>query len=192
MKQQTHPFWKYVSFTLLGLTAVIFIILFFFWNSLNNEESTALIKIFNQYSLYILSILFISGCAVFFGLEFIFNEYIKPLKKISSEASMIVLSNHSHRLNITGNKDIKLLSSAINNFAENLENMDKNITEQALAARKDTEKERNLLAAIMAELPQGVVICNKDGRILLLKTHWVPAHFRLAPRCLEYSLNLLE
>ncbi len=167
MKQKTHPFWKYVSFTLLGLTAVIFIILFFFWNSLNHEESTALIKIFNQYSLYILSILFISGCAVFFGLEFIFNEYIKPLKKISSEASMIVSSNHSHRLNITGNMDIKLLSSAINNFAENLENMDKNITEQALAARKDTEKERNLLAAIMAELPQGVVICNKNGRILL-------------------------
>jgi len=167
MKQKIHPFWKYVSFTLLGLTAVIFIIFFFFWNSLNHEESTALIKIFNQYSLYIISILFISGCAVFFGLEFIFNEYIKPLKKISSEASMIVLSNHSHRLNITGNKDIKLLSSAINNFAENLENMDRNITEQALAARKDTEKERNLLAAIMAELPQGVVICNKDGRILL-------------------------
>jgi DNA polymerase III epsilon subunit family exonuclease len=117
--------------------------------------------------LYIIGILFISGCAVFFGLEFIFNEYIKPLKKISSEASMIVSSNHSHRLNITGNKDIKLLSSAINNFAENLENMDKNITEQALTARKDTEKERNLLAAIMAELPQGVVICNKNGRILL-------------------------
>ncbi|MDA3916502.1 MAG: exonuclease domain-containing protein [Deltaproteobacteria bacterium] len=165
--KQTHPFWKYVSFTLLGLTAVIFIILFFFWNSLNNEESTLLIKIFNQYYLYIIGILFISGCAVFFGLEFIFNEYIKPLKKISSEASMIVSSNHSHRLNITGNKDIKLLSSAINNFAENLENMDKNITEQALTARKDTEKERNLLAAIMAELPQGVVICNKNGRILL-------------------------
>jgi len=167
MKQKTHPFWKYVSFTLSGLTAVIFIILFFFWNSLNLEESTALIKIFNQYSLYIIGIIFISGCAVFFGLEFIFNEYIKPLKKISSEASMIVSTNHSHRLNITGNKDINLLTSAVNNFAENLENMDKNITEQALVARKDTEKERNLLAAIMAELPQGVVICNKNGRILL-------------------------
>ncbi len=166
--KQTHPFWKYVSFALLGLTAVISIILFFFWNSLSNEESTVLIKIFNQYSLYyIIIIFFISGCAVYFGLEFIFNEYIKPLKKISSEASMIVSSNHSHRLNITGNKDIELLSSAINNFAENLENMDRKITEQALAARKDTEKERNLLAAIMAELPQGVVICNKNGRILL-------------------------
>ena len=165
--KQTHPFWKYVSFTLLSLTAVIFIILFFFWNSLNHEESTTLIKIFNQYAFYIGGIFFISCCAIYFGLEFIFFEYIKPLKKISSEASIISSSNHSHRLNITGNKDIELLSSIINGFAADLENMDKNITEQALVASKNTEKERNLLAAIMAELPQGVVICNKNGRILL-------------------------
>ncbi len=165
--KQIHPFWKYVSFTLLALTAVIFIILFFFWNSLNHEESTTLIKIFNQYAFYIVGIFFISCCAIYFGLEFIFFEYIKPLKKISSEASIISSSNHSHRLNITGNKDIELLASIINGFAADLENMDKNITEQALVASKNTEKERNLLAAIMAELPQGVVICNKNGRILL-------------------------
>ncbi len=165
--KQTHPFWKYISFTLLALTAVTAVILVLFWSSLNQEESTALIKIFNQHFLYIIGVFFIFGCTIFFGLEFIFNEYIKPLKKISSEASIISSSNHSHRLNITGNKDIKLLSSVINNFADDLENMDKNITEQALTARKETEKERNLLAAIMAELPQGVVICNKNGRILL-------------------------
>ncbi|MCP4673313.1 MAG: PAS domain-containing protein [Desulfobacula sp.] len=163
----THPFWKYVSFTLLSLTAVTAIILVFFWNSLNQEESSTLIKIFNHHFLYIIGALFIFGCTVFFGLEFIFNEYIKPLKKITSEASIISSSNHSHRLNIIGNKDIELLSSVINGFAANLENMDKNITQQALTARKETEKERNLLAAIMAELPQGVVICNKNGRILL-------------------------
>jgi len=165
--KQTHPFWKYVSLTLLGLTAVTAIILFFFWNSLSQEYSTTLIKIFNQHFVYIIGIIFISGCVLFFGLEYIFNEYIKPLKEISTEASIIYSSNHAHRLNITGNKDIQLLSSAINGFAQNLENMDKNITEQALTSKKETEKERNLLAAIMAELPQGVVICNKNGRILL-------------------------
>jgi DNA polymerase III epsilon subunit family exonuclease len=165
--KQTHPFWKYVSFTLLSLTAATVIILFFFLNSLNQEEITTLIKILNQHFLYIIGIIFITGCTLFFGLEFIFNEYIKPLKKISTEASIIYSSNHSHRLNFAGNKDIKLLSSTINSFAQNLENMDKNITEQSLVARKETEKERNLLAAIMAELPQGVVICNKNGRILL-------------------------
>jgi DNA polymerase-3 subunit epsilon len=58
----------------------------------------------------------------------------------------------------------------INDFADMFENLNKNITEQILIARKDTEKERNLLAAIMAELPQGVIICNKSGRILLFNS----------------------
>jgi len=146
------------------VTAVIF---FFFWKSLSHDEHNAVISTFNNYFPYLIAIFFLSGCVLFFGLEYIFNEYIKPLKKISSEASIISTSNHSHRLDITGNKDIVQLSSVINGFAEILENMDRNITEQALAASKETEKERNLLAAIMAELPQGVVICNKNGRILL-------------------------
>ena len=165
--KQTHPFWKYVSFILLGLTATILVILFFFWNSLNLEESKALIKVLNEHLLYFIAALFMTGCVLFFSLEFIFNAYVKPLKKISADASMIIASNHSHRLDITGTSDIRLLSSVINSFAETLENMDKNMTELALSARKDAEKERNLLAAIMAELPQGVVICNKNGRILL-------------------------
>ncbi len=165
--KQTHPFWKYVSYTLICFTTVTAVIFFFFWKSLSHDEHNAVISTFNNYFPYLIAIFFLSGCVLFFGLEYIFNEYIKPLKKISSEASIISTSNHSHRLDITGNKDIVQLSSVINGFAEILENMDRNITEQALAASKETEKERNLLAAIMAELPQGVVICNKNGRILL-------------------------
>jgi DNA polymerase-3 subunit epsilon len=34
-------------------------------------------------------------------------------------------------------------------------------------ARATAEEEKNILAAIMAELPEGVLICNNDGRILL-------------------------
>ncbi|MBU8848367.1 MAG: hypothetical protein KOO64_02435, partial [Desulfobacterales bacterium] len=54
--------------------------------------------------------------------------------------------------------------------ADMFENLNKNITQQILIARNETEKERNLLAAIMAELPQGVIICNKSGRILLFNS----------------------
>ena len=162
-----HSFWKYVSFTLIVVVGIVSILLFFFWTSLNQDQINSLITIFHTHFVYIIGIAFICGSVLFFGLELIFNEYINPLRKISSEALMIYSSNHAHRLNISGNSDIQLLSSSINNFAEKLENMDKDITEKSLAARKDTEKERNLLAAIMAELPQGVVICNRNGRILL-------------------------
>ena len=145
-------------------------ILFFLWQTLTEEQIHAVTTITNDHSLYIISAIFIFAFVAFVGLEFIFIAYIEPLKKISAEASMIYSSNPSHRLNITGNKDIKNLSSVINDFADMFENLNKNITQQILVARKETEKERNLLAAIMAELPQGVIICNTSGRILLFNS----------------------
>ncbi|MCP3873028.1 MAG: PAS domain-containing protein [Desulfobacteraceae bacterium] len=104
------------------------------------------------------------------GIDSIYTNYIYPLKKISSEALTIYSTNPSHRLKISGSKEISTLTEIINDFAEIFENLSKDITEQILSARKETEKERNLLAAIMAELPQGVIICNRSGGILLFNS----------------------
>lgn len=168
--KQTNRFWKFVFFTLGATLVVITGILFLLWQALSREEGQILITLANDYFLYLISAVFICIIVVFAGLEIIFLTYIKPLKKICDEASMIYSSNPSHRISITGHKDIKTLSSVINNFADLFENLNKNITEQILVARKKTEEERNLLAAIMAELPQGVFICNNSGRILLFNS----------------------
>jgi len=167
---QTNRFWKFVFFTLFATLVVISGILFFLWKTLSNDQIHTLIALGNQHSLALITIFSIHAVVGFIGLEIIFHRYIKPLKKISAEAAMIYASNPSHRLNIKGNKDIKNLSTVINDFADIFENLNKDITEQILIARKETEKERNLLAAIMAELPQGVIICNKSGRILLFNS----------------------
>lgn len=149
---------------------IVSTILFFLWQTLTEAQIHAINTITSDHSLYIISAIFICASVAFAGLEFIFIAYIEPLKKISAEASMIYSANPSHRLTITGNKDINNLTSVINDFADMFENLNKNITEQILLARKETEKERNLLAAIMAELPQGVIICNTSGRILLFNS----------------------
>ncbi|MCP4022034.1 MAG: PAS domain-containing protein [Desulfobacteraceae bacterium] len=167
---KTNRFWEFVLFTLLATLVIIGSILFFLWQALSEEQLVSLSTMGTDYFLYIISIVFICAAVVFTGLSIIFHTYIKPLKKISAEASMIYTSNPSHRLSLTGNMDIKNLSSVINDFADIFEDLDKNITEQILVARKETEKERNLMAAIMAELPQGVIICNTSGRILLFNS----------------------
>ena len=168
--KQTNRFWKIILFTLMATLIVISGIVVVFWRALNEQETHLLVRIANDHYLPLISLILIVVLVALTGLEIIFHTYIKPLKKISAEASMIYSSNPSHRLAVTGNKDIKNLSSVINDFAEMFENLNKNITEQILIARKETEKERNLLAAIMAELPQGVIICNKSGRILLFNS----------------------
>lgn len=168
--KQTNRFWKFILVTLFVTLVITGGILFFFFSVLNEGQVIAFISIEKDHPIYFLSIFFIWASVAFVGLEIIYQVYIKPVKKISAEASMIYSSNPSHRLEIKGVRDIKNLSSVINDFADLFENLNKNITEQILVARKEVEKEKNLLAAIMAELPQGVIICNNNGRILLFNS----------------------
>jgi DNA polymerase III subunit epsilon len=168
--KQTNRFWKFVFAALLITLIIIGTILFFFFKALNADQAIIVISIVNDYPIYLLSVFLILVFVGFTGLEIIYQTYIKPVKKISAEAFMIYSSNPSHRLKIKGVKDIKSLSEVINDFADLFEGLNKNITEQILGARKAIEKEKNLLASIMAELPQGVIICNTKGRILLFNS----------------------
>ena len=145
-------------------------IIFAIKQDLTPQQNTAVLSIVVDHFEYITLFVLICSLVLFAGLEIIYVTYIKPIKKISAEASMIYASNPSHRIALSGNKDIFHLSRVINDFADLFENLNKSVTDQILTARKETEKERNLLAAIMAELPQGVIICNNNGRILLFNS----------------------
>ena len=168
--KQTNRFWKFVFATLFVTIIITGGILFFFFRALSEEQTTVVFSVLNNHPLFILTVFLICVVVALTGLEIIYHTYIRPVKKISAEASLIYSSNPSHRLEINGVKDIKNLAMVINDFADIFENHNKNITQQILAAKKETEKERNLLAAIMAELPQGVIICNNNGRILLFNS----------------------
>ncbi len=154
----------------LGIFLMGASLLTFIWFRLSPGQEGLLLTIGqeNIYPLLWLAFLIIGSFWVIFDITY--NTYIRPLKRMSAEAGVIYASNPSHRINIKGSKDITTLSRVINDFADLFENLNKTITEQILAARKETEKERNLLAAIMSELPHGVIICNKSGRILLFNS----------------------
>lgn len=164
-------FWKLIFFF---LTAVIFIMgcaLIFLWQKSTPEEIHTLIDIALLDGPYITNIIIIFLFLCLAGFQIVYATLIKPLKKICSEAEMIYSTNPAHRIKIAGEGYFKRLSTVINDFADMFENLNRTITGQILTARKETEKERNLLAAIMSELPQGVIICNINGRVLLFNSH---------------------
>jgi DNA polymerase-3 subunit epsilon len=167
---QPNRFWKIVLITIAATLAALAVIFMFLWQRLTPQQCHAIVTIINEHFLSVASMVLICAGVILVSLEIIFAIYIKPLKKICAEASVIYASNPSHRLSVSGPADIRQLSGIINDFADMFENLNKDITQQILSARKETEKERNLLAAIMAELPQGVIICNNNGRILLFNS----------------------
>ena len=59
------------------------------------------------------------------------------------------------------------LIDAINQLAAQRDGLRGDVAEQVAQASASVRQERNRLAALMAELTQSVVVCNRDGRILL-------------------------
>ncbi|MBA3010817.1 MAG: hypothetical protein KKF12_07635 [Proteobacteria bacterium] len=167
---QTNRFWKFVLASAVITLLMAAGILTFIWLSLGPDQEAMLIALGREHLFPFLGLFFVVFGALWVVFDVTYNTYIRPLKKMSAEAGVIYASNPSHRIQIKGSKDITHLSRIINDFADMFENLNKTITEQILAARKETEKERNLLAAVMAELPNGVIICNKSGRILLFNS----------------------
>jgi DNA polymerase III subunit epsilon len=163
----SHRFWIFA----LGIAAAIFLILagmaVYVWLHLTPDQAKVAADFCKTHAAVLLGG-FLLLCLVFWAAsDLVYAGYIKPVKKMSTEVAMIYASNPSLRIPVTGNLDIQALARSINTFADIFENQNQNIARQVVAARKETEQERNLLAAIMGELPQGVIICNAGGRILL-------------------------
>ncbi len=100
-------------------------------------------------------------------LDSILRRYVRPLRKISEQISLLNPSNPSHRFEIEGAAEIQQLCDRLNEGAAQYESLLNDIEGRVNVARAQSEEEKNILAAIMSELPEGVIVCNPDGQILL-------------------------
>ncbi len=66
-----------------------------------------------------------------------------------------------------GDPAIRTLSARVERVLSKLAQARRDAAAQAQIARADVEQERNQFATLVAELPQGVVACNREGRVLL-------------------------
>jgi DNA polymerase-3 subunit epsilon len=97
--------------------------------------------------------------------------YFLRIKALIDEAQIILQSNPERRLHPSGPGDVHTLVGLLNQYAERVQTLLTARDEQVQQARADLEEERNLLATLMADLSDGVVVCNCDGRILLYNVH---------------------
>jgi DNA polymerase-3 subunit epsilon len=150
-----------IAFAIIAATVVIL------WQQLSPQEKIVSLGILKRYSGYIFAAVIILIAGLVFGLDAIFHNYIIPISKLAEATVLIHSVNPSHRIKIEGSKDCIRLAVAINESADRYESLKKDVEEKIRIARAEAEDEKNLLAAFMAELPQGVVICNSEGQILL-------------------------
>ncbi len=161
-----NRYWWFVVFSLTIAFALVVILGFFLWQQLSPAETQFFIQILKDRFIYIFGFIFVLLAGLGFILDAIFNNYIIPINKVTEEIILINSVNPSHRIEVEGSKEIARLVKAINEGAKRLEDLRANVEQKIQIAKADLEEEKNLLAAFMAELPEGVLICNAEGRIL--------------------------
>jgi len=91
---------------------------------------------------------------------------VRPLR-LAEETQLILNANPRHRIEYSGPSEIVQLAAAINALAAHRELVQTDVENRVAAANRDLERERNLLAALMSELSESVIVCNTAGSILL-------------------------
>lgn len=164
---RTYKFNKFLIIALGFLSTCMASIGFLFWQILSPEEKTQLINLIHHHTVFIFLLIISILAGFLFFLTWIFKRYILPISNIADETSIIHSTNPSHRLGFNGSSEIKRLVKVINHGADQYEAHQKKVQDMIKAAMTDADTEIRTLAAVMAELTAGIIICNSQGKILL-------------------------
>lgn len=92
--------------------------------------------------------------------------YLAATRALGQEAE-VILSNPGHRLRLKGPLELQALASLINRLAQEKEALEREVAARIAEAKALLEAERRKLSALIAHLPQGVVLANTKGQVLL-------------------------
>jgi DNA polymerase-3 subunit epsilon len=95
------------------------------------------------------------------------RAWFLQIKALQEEAHLILYTNPDRRAIPQGTAAVRTLTTTINEFADKVQAVQRDRDAAIHQARADLEEEHQRLAAILAELTDGVLVCTLDGRILL-------------------------
>lgn len=93
--------------------------------------------------------------------------YIVPVLRMAEQTRLITAANPDYRITTEGGRELVILADVINESADAFQKLQSEVDGMIQKSNLALKEERNRLAALMSELPYGVIVCNKDGRILL-------------------------
>jgi DNA polymerase III subunit epsilon len=152
-----------VAVTLFFICSAVYL----FWKGLPPEIQVFLLLFLKKHFLYFFSF----ACLLLIGLglllDGIIHIYVLPINRLIEETSLIGTVNPSHRIAPDGSPDVQILAKVINKLAERYQKLQTRIRGEIEKSKADVERERNILATLIKDFPEGVLVCNLEGQILL-------------------------
>lgn len=161
-------YWIFLSAIMFTVFSVLAICFAGAWSSLTPDEQVY----FSAISDKLLPFPFV-GALILCGIlslmvSFLFHNYVIPILKLGESTQLISAVNPEHRIEIKqAAREVHYLIDILNQSAEAFADLRRDVNEQIAEAQSKLDEERARLAALMSELPHGVVVCNTDGQVLL-------------------------
>jgi DNA polymerase-3 subunit epsilon len=164
------PAVKYWIF-LTGIITVIFTVIFGSFAAsfvhLAPEEQAVVETLFNKLLPFpfIGSLILVAFICTMVSL--LFRYYIIPVLCMAEQTRLITAANPDYRITPEGARELVTLANIINESADAFQALQSEVDIKIRQSNLALKEERNRLAALMSELPYGVVVCDLDGRIML-------------------------
>jgi DNA polymerase-3 subunit epsilon len=157
----------FVVATLLLMAVPLIFAGLLFWSDLSAEQRPAFAAMLEPRVGLIMFVLMVAG---FLGASLartLWRMYPGEALKLAEAIKVMVGPNPAYRPVVDGVAELGMLAAAIGNLADQRDAARQDVESQIRQSRATLEAERNRLAALVADLPLPVVVCNLDGRILL-------------------------
>jgi DNA polymerase-3 subunit epsilon len=141
------------------------------WLDLEPSERAQLSELFPPPRVGLLVLFFLALAGGIFGIvRRWFRRSVEPVRRLAEAARLIAASNPEYRVALEGSQEARQAAEAVNALAQRRCELQREVDETIKAAKASVESEKNRLAALMSELQQSVLVCNREGRILLYNT----------------------
>lgn len=151
----------------VGVTLCMLItIAVLFWQQITDTQQQHLLAILKAHFIYFFMAAVLLFTAFGFTLDWFFRFYIIPVNQLTEETQIITTVNPHHRIVVHGSADVVRLSEIINHSADRFITIQADVERQLQVAKTATETEKDILAALLEGLPQGIIVCNADGQIV--------------------------
>ncbi len=97
----------------------------------------------------------------------LFRQYVRGLMAMAESLRVMLSANRDFRVTVEGPPEVEALARAANDLAQQRDELLRDTEARIAQAKASVENEKNRLAALVADLPLPVIVCNLDGRILL-------------------------
>jgi len=152
---------------MIAIPTITVIVAWIVWRQLSPNEQQMMIALVQRNFILLFGLIGFLLTVGIFILDSVIRNYMIPMVKIESEVELIRTVNPDHRIAANAAGDFEQLAMAINQWADDVKKMRVGLAARITQARAASDAEKNILAEFLSELPQGMMVCNLEGRILL-------------------------